>query len=154
MLTAGIMYAFPTHPFAGASWSDTGAPSGNRTWSSVSSSGSGGLLLAAEQGGALFVSTDNGTSWVPQTPMPGSGGWTSVSVSRDGSTMLAVDGSGFIWTQRNGGAWTAQTYAGTQPWSATALNADGSVMTVGTAPGTILISTTYGESMLRQCVVM
>lgn len=80
-------------------------------------------------------------------PTPGAGAWKSVSVSRDGSTMLAVDGSGYIWTQRNGGTWTAQTYAGTLPWSATALNLDGSVMTVGTAPGTILISTDYGEHL-------
>ena len=125
--------------------SNAGAPSGNRTWSSVSSSGTGGLLLAAEQGGQLYVSTDNGVSWSAQTPTPGTGNWTSVSVSRDGSTMLAVDGSGYVWTQRDGGSWTAQTYAGTLPWSATAVNADGSVMTVGTAPGAILISTNYGK---------
>ena len=127
------------------SWSNTGAPSGNRTWSSISSSGSGGLLLAAEQGGQLFASTDNGTSWTAQDPTPGAGNWTSGSISRDGSTLLAVDGSGFVWTKRNNGSWTAQTYAGMLPWSATAVNADGLVMTVGTAPGTILISTDFGE---------
>jgi hypothetical protein len=139
----------PSLPNSGTSWDDANAPSGNRTWSSVSSSGTGGLLLAAEQGGQLYVSVDNGSSWTAQTPTPGVGNWTSVSVSRDGSTMLAVDGSGYIWTQRNGTGWTAQTYASMLPWSATAINADGSIMTVGTAPGAIFISTNYGKEAGR-----
>ena len=126
-----------------------GTPTGSHTWSSLTSSGDGNKMLAADDNGLLYVSTDQGLSWTPQSPTPGTGAWSSVSVSGDGSTMVAADASGTLWTNSNG-TWVAQTYLGSsQPFSATAVSADGQVIVVGTSPGPLFISRDGGNSWTR-----
>lgn len=72
----------------GQTWTlSPGSPSGSHNWSSISSSGTGSKMVAADEQGNLYVSLDKGLSWTAQTPTPGTGDWKSVSVSKDGSTM-------------------------------------------------------------------
>lgn len=62
---------------------------------------------------------------------------------------VAADAGGKLWTNNNG-TWIEQTYLGpNQPFSATAVSADGSVIVAGTAPGPLFISVDGGSTWTR-----
>ena len=65
------------------------------------------------------------------------------------SYRVAADNDGTLWTNNNG-TWVPQTYLGSsQPFSATAVSADGSVIIVGTSPGPLFISRDGGSTWTR-----
>lgn len=80
----------------------------NRAWSAVASSADGVRLVATENGGPIYTSTDSGATWTARaTAQP----WRYVASSADGTRLVAtmqlavfhsVD-SGATWTQGN---WT------------------------------------------------
>jgi hypothetical protein len=67
----------------------------NRTWGSVASSADGSKLLAANNGGQLYVSTNSGITWTAQDF---SRNWQSVAISADGSKLVAAEYGGQLYT--------------------------------------------------------
>ena len=65
--------------------------------------------------------------------------------------MVATDKDGYIWIYDTASStWTASTYAGTEPWTATAISADGSVIVVGTGPGAVFVSKDGGATWAQE----
>src|SRR5262249_9188888 len=123
---------------SGAAWSPASAPSNN--WSAVAGSADGSRLIAAVNGGLLYISTNAGDSWTSVTTnvllgtnqTSASQSWSSVASSADGAKLTAAVNNGPLFISTNGGAgWLATTTAGSAPalsWSALAASPDGQAM--------------------------
>ena len=73
----------------------TGAPATN--WTALTLPANGAKVVAAAQGGGIYVSTDGGATWTQQdAPITN---WSSVASSADGNKMVAaVQGGGiYVW---------------------------------------------------------
>lgn len=111
----------------------------NKTWHFVATSGSGRVVIAAEDGGEwfdsnstgqVFISHDSGLNWKVETALPHAK-WASVASSFDGSHLAAA--AYFNKTQRSlytstdsGLTWTASTAPSTQGWLSVTMSSDGS----------------------------
>jgi hypothetical protein len=95
--TAGIGGIY-TSTNAGVTWQlqTNGLPNGGvQIWFSVASSADGSRLIAAVNGGQIYVSTNYGLNW---TARAGTHAWHSVASSADGSKLLAIWGNGQIYS--------------------------------------------------------
>ncbi len=126
---------------AGASWTQTSAPT--NYWASIASSADGSKLVAAVWGtygfsnnllgGPIYVSADSGATWT-RTGAP-SNEWASVASSADGTKLVAaayinVDSSnnwrrGSIFISPDAGATWTPTSAPSNRWASVASSADG-----------------------------
>lgn len=79
---------------AGASWTQTSAPS--ERWSCIASSSDGSKLAAVCFSG-VYTSTNAGVSWT-QTSAPSNASWSSIASSSDGTQLVAGIVGGGIWT--------------------------------------------------------
>jgi hypothetical protein len=111
------------HVTQGILWTaQAGAPS--TYWRCVASSADGTHLVAVEDGGQLYASTDSGTNWTA-TSAP-STGWSSVASSAGGTHLVAAVYNGQVYTSANSGTnWTAQAGPPSAEWVAVASSADG-----------------------------
>ena len=115
----------------------------SRTYSTVASSLDGRVLVAANNGGSLYVSQDSGTSW---TPRDSSRSWAEVAVSADGSVMAATVFNGPIYISSNSGTnWTASS-SGSAAWVGLALSADGNQLAAVAQNGPLYTSSNRGTS--------
>jgi hypothetical protein len=66
----------------------------------VASSADGSTLVAAVNGGQIYVSTDSGVTWAPrESARP----WVALTSSADGSRLAALAGSnGLVYTSASG----------------------------------------------------
>ena len=111
-----------------------------RNWRAVASSSDGGKLVAAEDGGLIYTSTDFGVNW---TPRASSQNWYSVASSDDGTKLVAVALQGQIYTSPNSGAnWIPR--ASNRNWSSVASSADGTKLVATVVNGQIYTSTDSG----------
>jgi hypothetical protein len=83
---------------AGTRWT---AHDSARYWHAVASSADGSKLVAAEQFGQLYTSTDSGLSW---TARDSARSWWSVASSADGSRLVAAEQGGRLYTSVAGDA--------------------------------------------------
>lgn len=91
----------------GSTWSALSS-SGTRTWSAISTSQNGNVVVAAVATGYIYVSTDSGSTWSEKTAA-GSRSWRTVTVSSDGTKIRAItsntlklyqsDDSGATWSE-------------------------------------------------------
>ena len=70
----------------------------NRFWEAVASSADGNKLVAVEDLGQIYTSTNSGVTWTPQFG-DGMQDWYSVASSADGTKLVAVDYGGYIYTR-------------------------------------------------------
>ncbi len=92
------------------SWTQTSAPSNN--WQYVASTSDASRLVAEQNNGYVYISTNNGATWA-QTSAP-SNNWSSVASSSVGNNLVAANGAynqaSSIFTSTNYGVtWTQQT---------------------------------------------
>jgi hypothetical protein len=106
----------------GAMWTARGL-GGPGNWYSVASSADGTKLVAVNNGGQIYTSTDSG---VTLTARDSSRNWYSVASSADGTKLAAVVFGGYIYTSANSGVtWTAQTASGSRNWYSVASSTNG-----------------------------
>ena len=86
-----------------ASWKSSDS-AGTRAWKAVTCSGDCSKLVAAVEGGALWLSSDFGANWndndnlnLTQNP------WSSVASSQDWSRLIAAAYNDHIWYSTDGG---------------------------------------------------
>ena len=97
------------------SWSAlTSQPTANANWTSIATSKTGTVILAAETSsvtsttGYLWLSTDSGATWSSKAT---AGRWNSVSMNDTGTVMMATQANGLIYKSTDSGAtWTNPTY--------------------------------------------
>jgi len=113
-------------PSLGQNWVLASAPSTN--WSCVASSADGTKLVAAVNGGLIYISTNSGGAWMP-TSAP-TNAWTCVASSADGTRLVAAAswyrGDGFVYTSRDSGSTWSSADASQAYWASVASSADGS----------------------------
>ena len=133
----------------GATWTDSGAATGEVDFVGISSSADGSKLIA-DSGfngdSCVYLSDDGGTTWATSTlPCLSSGAWLEVNSSADGTKLAAVGLSTDVWTSDDGGAtWTDQTAASPIGGSNTFItsSADGTKLAVADGdPGDIWTAT-------------
>lgn len=128
----------------------TAAPTARR-WRDISSSADGMKLLAAHEGGKLYLSEDGGGSWKELTSANNSA-WRAVFVSADGTFFAASTYSptySYIKTSRDGGVnWDVEVFPTNPMWRALALtgSADGRVLIAGSVDSKAWISTDSGAN--------
>lgn len=112
---------------SGMTWAALNA--GTRIWHPVAMSGDGRMMMAGEQFGPLYLSTDGGATWnaVAGSPM---GNWISIAISENGTHVLAADratgSNGTLYLSDDAGAtWRALTGAGAYPWVQATVSYDG-----------------------------
>ena len=116
-----------------------------RSWASVASSADGVKLVAAENYGAIYTSSDSGVTWFPQS----AGGmyWRSLASDADGVKLVAVEYFGGIFTSTDSGiSWTLRPYTGS--WTSVASSSDGVKLAAadGSQLGQIYTSTNSGAT--------
>jgi hypothetical protein len=121
------------------SWMLTSAPT--KAWVSITSSTDGNTLMAAIDGGTVYVSTNAGTTWEP-TSAP-INYYQAVASSGDGTVMVAAVSGGPIFISTNSGAVWVQSSAPSQLWYSACSSADGSKL-FAASYWTILASTNGG----------
>lgn len=94
---------------SGLNWSALSS-SGTRSWSAISTSQNGSVVVAAVSTGYIYVSTDSGNTWSEKTAA-GSRSWRTVTVSSDGTKIRAItsntlklyqsDDSGVTWSENS-----------------------------------------------------
>ena len=152
---------------SGNTWSRMTSLNSSGGWFGVDMSADGMTMVAADSfgadyaKGAAYISKDGGESWDPIASI-GDHYWHDwlyggVSVSADGTTIMVVDSYGADWNggsvyiSRDGGAgWTTVSSLGNQPWSATAITGDGSVMVVAACNRVAYLSVDYGQTWAEQ----
>jgi hypothetical protein len=130
------------------SWQQTTLPS--QAWASVASSADGTKLVAGQNHGLVYISTNSGAAWTPTTLSvfidisTYSSGGHLIASSADG-TKLAVATLNFIYVSHDSGAtWTAR--ASNTTWGGIASSADGTKLVAITVGGQIYTSTDSGTN--------
>ena len=121
-----------------------------RAWQVVASSADGILLVAAENGGQLYTSTDSGASW---TARDSARPWLCVASSADGQTLVAGTQNGRLYTSTDAGlTWNPRDSA--RYWNSVACSADGKKMVAGVAyGGQLYTSTDFGATWIARDTV-
>jgi len=133
-------------PVVGQNWVLTSAPSTN--WSCVASSADGTKLVAAVDGGLVYISTNSGGAWVETTS--GADNWAALACSADGTKLLAASAlrylgdTGMVYRSTDSGATWMPTGFGQDNWHGVASSADGS--TLAAAGGLCKVSTNSGAN--------
>ena len=114
----------------------------NRSWFAAASSADGVKLIAADQGGRLYTSTDSGVTW---TARENSRTWYGVASSSDGTKLVATPLGGQIYTSINSGVtWTARDSV--RDWIRVASSSDGTKLVATVAAGRLYTSTDSGAT--------
>jgi len=135
---------------AGATWTQTTAPSKN--WAALASSADGTKLVAADGGGSsqglIYTSADSGATW---RAVSASGNhWHSVASSADGTKLLAaamwdLNGDpGLIYSSKDSGVTWRPTGAPSNYWSSVTASADGAEVAAAGLSGAVSISVDSG----------
>lgn len=116
---------------------------GGRDWQGIAAAKSGsGKLIAIENNGYIYVSTNSGASW--QSRMTDANrAWKLVAISKDGTRMAAVINGGLIYTSNNSGdTWTSTGSTGS--WSSIKFSPDGTRLyaTTSSSSGQVYTATT------------
>jgi hypothetical protein len=110
---------------SGANWAPSLAPAGG--WYSVVSSADGNKLMAANDSGAIYISTNSGGTWKQAGGISGN----LIVSSADGTKLMVaagIESGGFIYISTNSGAgWFLSTNTA-RYWSSLTCSADGSKM--------------------------
>lgn len=132
------------------------------TWASVASSANGVGLIAAQDNGLIYMSTNSGSTWVPATAPTNK--WSSVASSANGTQLVAVAHTGNplceqnagnevyngpIYTSANAGTTWTEANAPSNDWISVASSADGSKLIVAAENGPIYVSTDSGADWLN-----
>lgn len=154
----------------GTTWTEPTLPplTGGYFWRAVDSSADGQVIVAAEQNGRVFLSTDAGTTFNPVTVAlaPSTSfteGWYRVKMSADGNTIaLAANdfgghgpGSGIFVSHDRGATWT-RGFTLNADYTALAMSSDGTKIAAtlsnpnsnspATGNGQVLLSTDSGAT--------
>jgi hypothetical protein len=118
----------------------------NQLWDAVASSWDGTHLVAAVNGGPLYISSDSGLNWsVRETNRA----WWSVASSTDGSKLVAVVKGGQIYTSTDGGqVWVPRESA--RQWWSVASSADGTNLVAAVQGGQLYTSTDSGVTWIAR----
>ena len=112
----------------------------NNSWRGIATSSTGTKLIASNQGGYLYTSTDSGNSW---TQRRGIGNWLSVASSSDGVKLVACDTGGYLWTSTDSGVtWTQR--ADVREWFSLASSANGTILYAAVYQGVLWKSVDSG----------
>ena len=85
--------------YLGSAWQAANLASGN--WRSLAMSSDGSVLLAADYGYGLYLSTDSGSVWTVTNSSAYL--WQNVACSADGSKLIAATYDGYIYTNAGHG---------------------------------------------------
>jgi hypothetical protein len=111
-------------------------------WVDVASSADGNNLVAAIDGGTVYVSANAGSTWQP-TSAP-TNYYQAVTISGDGTVLAAAVSGGPIVVSTNSGADWFQSGAPSQLWKSVASSADGTRL-VAVAAWNVWTSTNSGN---------
>jgi photosystem II stability/assembly factor-like uncharacterized protein len=132
------------------SWSNN--KSTTKGWSCGAINATGLVILAAENAGRVYITTDGGSSWTETQPKGAAdGNWYSCAIDDDGSHMIIAEFPGKLYVSTNSGSsWSEVTPAGagSKDWGAVCCDSDGSVMCAAeiTYTGALYVSTDSGSS--------
>jgi photosystem II stability/assembly factor-like uncharacterized protein len=120
-----------------------------KSWTSISESKDGSILVISTIKKGILFSTDYGTSWfrskyAPLLP------WNSISMSGDGKIIVASAGKyGIYWSADSGNDWKkvqGSFFSFQSTWKDIKISADGQIILVCSEEGTVLRSDDYGKS--------
>jgi photosystem II stability/assembly factor-like uncharacterized protein len=124
-------------------------------WLACASDATGQRLLAGDNGGRLWLSTDYGASWSATAPGSAASGlnWQACASDGDGSTLIAAVNGGRLYVSTSGGtSWNPAAPGGSatgQSWKAVASNADGSTLVAAAWTGRLWLSKNGGSSWVE-----
>jgi hypothetical protein len=148
----------------GATWTNSGAPTGN--WISIDMSATGSRLVAVQYFGSMFLSNDTGATWsqvATGTLVSSNREYESVTMSADGTRIAAAIKDGEIQVSANGGAtWAAAQLAGspsgaaplTDQFRAIDSSADGLVVVAAAQNNHLYLSTDGGATFSPRTVTV
>ncbi|MCX6063129.1 MAG: InlB B-repeat-containing protein, partial [Caldiserica bacterium] len=138
---------------AASAWVErTPAGDSNRKWLACASDATGQRLLAGDNGGRLWVSSDCGASWSEAGAAAGGMGkhWQACASDADGSTLIAAVYGGRLYRSTNfGTSWSAAAPGGLttdQNWKAVASDTDGSTLVAAVYSGRLWLSVDRGSN--------
>jgi hypothetical protein len=125
----------------------------NGTWSSTAVSQTAQYMLATQNTGNVYLSSNYGSAWAPITSIPTTGAWTSAAMSSTAQYMIATtNGAGVYVSPYYGasGSWV-QIQTSVLPTAGnymnSAISSNGQYMMVANnTTGSAYISTAYGAS--------
>ena len=124
-------------------WFQTSAPFG--PWFGVAASSSGQNIVAVQDGGSIYISSNYGANW-SQAFAP-SGNWYDVASSFSGQYLAAVQyNSNLIYISSNYGASWSQVSVPSGPWFSVATSSSGQNLVAVQEGGGIYISSNYGAN--------
>jgi hypothetical protein len=127
---------------AGLNWSPLIGAAGTN-WQAVATSADGKMVVAVENPGAIYASTDGGVTWDLKASAPPAAQWRAVASSTNGNALVAIASGGRIYSSADAGkSWTARE--STRDWTAVASSADGTHLIAGETGGTNQLYTTVG----------
>lgn len=116
----------------GKNWTSASKTSTANGWTKICYTSYGSHLLATDNGGYIWYSTNNGSTWNSYANA-GIKGWTSIAASGNGKVQIATESGlsntgGYIWMSRDyGSTWSRQDDAGLGIWWDAAICSDGSI---------------------------
>jgi photosystem II stability/assembly factor-like uncharacterized protein len=138
----------------GNNWTSGATPNGS--WYALATNSDGTKVLAADNGGYLYLSNDGGVTFAAQVSV-GPGNWklNSLDMTPDGTGLIACATNGFVWISIDGGAWTAQNQPnqpnmGSKEWQAVSCSSDFKVLGAVANNGYVYVSTDYGTTWTPQ----
>ncbi|MCS7337845.1 MAG: hypothetical protein NZ739_06355 [Verrucomicrobiae bacterium] len=114
----------------------------SRNWRAVASSADGRVLVAAVNGGQIYISTNYGVSWGAYGV---SRNWQAVAISANGRKLVAVANNSPIYTSSDGGvSWV--TRENSRTWSSVASSHDGVIVVASVNGGQLYTSWDSGQN--------
>jgi hypothetical protein len=103
---------------------------GVKYWSAVAMNDSGTVIVAAEYGGSVWISTNSGTSFTPAgTGILSTSNWTWLDTNATGTTIVATNQTATVYISTNTGAsWTPKAISGASSIKNIAISAVGDKM--------------------------
>lgn len=131
----------------GKTWANTSAP--NVNWLSISMSGSGQIMLAGQQAGVSYESTDYGVTW---HPVGSSISGFASGMSQTGLIQVLGDApagqNGFVYISKNGGNNFTATGLSSGSWLGVAINDQGNRILATDQNSGVFLSTNTGQSWI------
>jgi uncharacterized repeat protein (TIGR02543 family) len=134
---------------SGATWSQVYTTS--RNFRCVASSSDGRYVVAGEEGGYIYLSTDYGLNWAATpNPTPISANWRGLAMSSNGQNIVGVINStsgtrGIYRSTDYGSTWTQVSTIG-RAYRGVASSSDGTVLAAIVDDGGIYVSTNSGTT--------
>mmetsp|Transcript_27573 Transcript_27573/g.85692 ORF Transcript_27573/g.85692 Transcript_27573/m.85692 type:complete len:262 (-) Transcript_27573:128-913(-) len=115
---------------------------------------SGKKMVAVEQFGNIWLSSDGGKTWREVEVGSSSEGWFAVTASSDGKYLAAVVRDGNVWRSSDSGdSWIEDTSVGeSKRWQGITSSSDGSIVAAIVAFGNVWMSSDYGASFVEVVV--